>query len=257
MNLSTKHYAGLITLLILIIVVELFVLFPGPFSLKSQLADAGVEEHATNILDRCKDERYRPTCYEEEVPKLLDSMSVSDVFDTIRLIRTNDSEYQFCHVLAHELGEREVSKDPDNWFDVIPQNPADGLCSNGFIHGAAVARFSREVFSREEIDNIVPDIANACEARGVWRPTGLDQAICYHGIGHILVHLTNADMKAALDICDTVAVKDDERNFLQVCEEGVFMQVFQPLEPEDHALIDRLDFKPAKETLREFCDYSS
>lgn len=255
MNALFNSYLKVIIPLVFLILVELFVLFPGVPFLVGQQADASVEGSAARILRECEEEQYRPTCYEEKVPDLLDRMSIGDVFNVVRFIRARDHDYQFCHVLAHKLGERVVAGDPARWFDVIPQNPTDGLCSNGFIHGAAVARFSQEVFSRDEIEHIIPDIADACEARGDWHPTGLDQAICYHGIGHVLVYLTDADLGSALDICDTVALKDDGRNFLQVCEEGVFMQIFQPLEPEDYVLIDKLDFKPTKETLREFCDY--
>jgi len=248
-------YTKIIVFLIFFIAIELLFLYPDIFSRQTKLVDSTVSSGASQIIEICEAESYSPFCYEREIPKLLDYLSIQEVFDVIRQVRAQDNSYQFCHVLAHDLGEREVSKDPDRWFDVIPLNPTDGLCSNGFIHGAAVTRFNKELFSREEINNIIPDIADACEARGEWRPTGLDQAICYHGLGHVLVHLTDADLKSSLDICDTVAIKNDGRTYLQVCEEGVFMQIFQPLEPEDFALIDRLDLKPSKETHTEFCDY--
>ena len=141
---------------------------------------------------------------------------------------------------------QEVARDPENWMDVIARGPADGLCSNGFIHGAAVARFSKEVLSSEEIKETIPDLQIACETREGFDPTGLDQAICYHGIGHVLVHLTEADLDSSLKICEEVALKSDGRDFRQVCNEGVFMQIFQPLEPEDFALLDKLEFKPTK-----------
>src|SRR5690606_21493695 len=44
----------------------------------------------------------------------------------------------------------------------------------------------------------------------------------------------------------------------RLCDEGVYMQLFQPLEPEDFALIDNLPEKPTKENIVEFCgEYGS
>lgn len=214
----------------------------------------GVESAAVAVLETCKDASYRPACYEEEVPKLLGTLPLESVFDVIRTVKARDQSYRFCHVLAHELGTREVAKDPQNWTDVIAKGPADGLCSNGFIHGAAVARFNKEVLTDEEIEAAIPELSIACEAREGWNPTPLDQAICYHGIGHVLLHLTEARLERSLEVCDEVAVKEDGRDYTRVCDEGVFMQIFQPLEPEDHALIDKLPTEPTKETLDEFCE---
>jgi len=227
--------------------------FIGGVIIVIMILGVGKTNAAELMVELCAKTPYRPYCYEKEVPNLLDYMEVGDVFDVIRQIRVIDSGYQFCHVLAHELGEREVAKDPENWIDAISGGPTDGLCSNGFIHGAAVERFTKEVLSREEILASIPDLQIACEPREGWNPTPLDQAMCYHGVGHILLHLTDADIGTSLEICDAIAQKGDGRNYQQVCDEGVFMQIFQPLEPEDFALVDRLDLKVTKDTLPEFC----
>lgn len=213
----------------------------------------GLNAYAAEVVAVCKDAPHHPTCYEKEIPKLLMFLSMEKVFDVIRIVKKDDSSYRFCHVLAHEIGGREVTKDLSKWFDVIPKCPSDGLCSNGCVHGAAVARFAKETLSDEEIEPAIADLSIACEARDGYNPTSLDQAICYHGIGHISVHLTNAHIQKSLEICDRVAVKEDGRNFERVCDEGVFMQLFQPLEPEDFALIDQLPVAPTKENLATFC----
>ena len=213
------------------------------------------ETYAAQILAECEDASYRPTCYEEEVPKLLGTFSLEDTFEVVRQLQKEDESYRFCHVLAHELGEREVAKDPSRWFDIIPRCPQDGLCSNGCVHGAAVERFSQEVLNDEQITSIIPDLDHACEPRDGFNPTLLDQAICYHGIGHMAMHITKADIPKSLDICDQIVYKEDGRNFERVCDEGVFMQIFQPLEPEDYALVEALPMIPTADNLNEFCNY--
>ena len=246
-----KKFLYIFAALITIIIIEGVFLFATKDPTSQEVL--GIEIYAERVIEKCAEAQYRPYCYEQKVPDLLDEIPVEDIFDVIRVIKQKDTSYQFCHVLAHELGTREVTNDPENWIDVIARGPADGLCSNGFIHGAAVARFSKEVLTDEEIDVSLPELQIACEARDSWNPTPLDQAICYHGMGHVLLHLTGAKIEKSLEICDEIAIKEDGRNYLRVCDEGVFMQIFQPLEPEDFALIEELPIKPTKETLAGFC----
>ena len=216
-----------------------------------------LEEYAQLMVKKCANEPYRPACYETEVPKLVSEVTSPEVFEVIRLIRNYDPEYLFCHVLAHELGEYEVSLDPDNWLDVVAMSPADGLCSNGFAHGAIVTRFNDGKLSPEEFEYALKDLSIACEPRDNWNPTELIQAICYHGVGHVLVHMTEADINASLDGCEEVALKGDGRDYRQLCIEGVYMQLFQPLEPEDYALIDQLENPPTRENIETFCTVNS
>lgn len=100
-------------------------------SITEQIAD-----YARELITECADDSFRPVCYEEEVPKLLGKISSSEAFDLIREIRRLDPEYLYCHVLAHEIGEYEVTQDPEHWLDGLARGPVDGLCSNGFAHGA-------------------------------------------------------------------------------------------------------------------------
>ena len=117
-----------------------------------------IKAYASQMIELCKDEPHRPTCYEREVPKLVSEMPTEEIFDVVRQIRRDDPEYLYCHVLAHELGVYEVGLDPQNWLDVVAKGPTDGLCSNGFAHGAIVARFNDEDLSREEFDYSTRDV---------------------------------------------------------------------------------------------------
>jgi hypothetical protein len=246
-KLITLFISGGVIALILFVVNETFVQ-PSPTSLN---------EYAVEMVALCADAPYRPTCYNEEVPKLTAQISSEDIFEVIRLMRNHDPQYLFCHVLAHELGVYDMSLDPENWLDVLAKAPSDGLCSNGYTHGAAVARFNGEVLTEREIAAVTPEFAIACEAREDWDPTQLQKAMCYHGLGHVLVHLTGADINASLDVCEVIALKDDGRDHRNLCIEGVYMQLFQPLEPEDYALIDQLSEPPTRKNIGRFCSDNS
>jgi hypothetical protein len=188
-------------------------------------------------------------CYEAQVPLLYPTYSVSQIFGGIREIRSLDPSYQFCHVLGHKLGERVVAEDPSKWVDAIPLNPGDGLCSNGFIHGVIGGRFRAEVLDDATIETLLPDFTRACTARTGWEPSSLDRAICYHGMGHLFDYITNADIPKALALCREITPDSYER----VCVQGVFMQIYQPLEPDDYALIAQMSDKPSTTTVRAYC----
>ena len=208
---------------------------------------------ADSIINSCRDHpQGAMTCYEKEVPKLYPQQSIPELLSLIREIRSKDTSYQFCHVLAHKLGEAVVAEDPDNWLDAIALNPSDGLCSNGFIHGVIVGRFRNDVLNHEDLVRTIPDFKKACEPRANWDASPLDQAICYHGMGHLFMFITNADILRAVDVCEAVA-KSPTGDFMRVCTEGVFMQIYQPLEPDDFALIELLPEKPTKENYRRIC----
>lgn len=216
-----------------------------------------IVEYAEVMVEKCADAPYRPLCYEEQVPSLVTKLPTEEIFNVVRAIRQMDPEYLYCHVLAHELGVYEVSLDPNNWLDVIAKGPTDGLCSNGYAHGALVARFNDEDLSPEEYEYALNDIAIACEKREGYNPTELTKAICYHGVGHVLIHMTLADIDLSLQGCEKVGLKSDGRDYRQLCTEGVYMQLFQPLEPEDYALIDMLPEKPTRDTIEAFCEENS
>ena len=148
--------------------------------------------------------------------------------------------------MGHQISEAEYAKDPARWKSVVTQCPV-GTCSNGCIHGAVQAHFRAASVSGVQLEELMPDLQNLCEERDDWHPTGLEQASCYHELGHLSVYLTGSDIHKSAEICNRIGIKDDGRNFLQTCNEGIFMQVFEPRDPEDFALIYNLI--PQKEIL--------
>lgn len=191
MRLSRTTYVGIAVIALIVIIAAAF------FVIKAHAASSeSVASHILSVCDTGNGDNAH--CYESEVPKLYPKLSVSEIFDVIRRIRVGDPSYQFCHVLAHKVGERVVAQDPDGWFNAIPFNPPDGYCSNGFIHGVIGGRFRADVLSETTVVEYLSDFRRACEPRPDWSPSDLDKAICYHGLGHLYDFITNADLKRAI-----------------------------------------------------------
>lgn len=207
---------------------------------------------AAEIVSKCASETERATCYENTVPKLYPEKSIPEVFDIVREIRASDPSYQFCHVLAHKLGRDAALVHGDEWLSLMPLNPPDGMCSNGFMHGLIIGHFRDATLDDAALERAIPDFARACEPTPEWQPTSLDQAICYHGLGHLFMFITFGDIPKSLTVCARVS-HSPTGDFSRVCREGVFMQIYQPLEPDDYALIDALPEKPTKENYRRLC----
>lgn len=237
-----------LSFLSVVICVELAVLILQKPSLIK--GDISLAKYADIILSKCSKESYHPACYDKEIPKLMDSISFEDAFKVTRIVQEKDPTYQYCHVLAHNLSAREVAKDPSKWKELVSRCPS-GMCSNGCIHGGFQERFRAESLTDKQIIEIKPDLKNLCEDRDNWHPTGLEQASCYHAIGHLTMYMTSANIDKSIALCKEVAIKNDRRDFGQLCFDGVFMQIFQPLEPEDFALVKGK--VPTKENVEAFC----
>lgn len=214
-----------------------------------------LDTYAREVVKTCSTENYKPTCYEKEITQFMDVMSMEQAFDMTKIIQDYDPSYGYCHVLGHKLSAKETVKDPSKWKEIIGRCPS-GVCSNGCIHGAFQERFRTEELTPEQLEVLKPELEDVCEAKGNWKPTGLEQATCYHALGHLLMYITGADATKSSSLCDEFAIRDGgQRNFSQVCYDGTFMQIFQPLEVEDFALIKGKEVD--KQHHKQFCDQYS
>jgi hypothetical protein len=243
-----KRHWKVITLVLLFVLIVLGI---GMFM--SQTVGLGLKqqgslaEYAKNIVEKCAGASYRPSCYDEEIPKLMNAISMEKSFEVTRLVQNEDSEYFYCHILGHELSTRETAKDPDNWKKVIARCPSS-MCSNGCIHGAFQERFRAESLPDAKVEELKPVLTGICEKRPGWEPTGLEKGTCYHALGHLSMYITDGNIERSTALCKEVV----PAIYSQICFDGAFMQIFQPLEPEDFALVK--DMAPIKEELFSFCN---
>lgn len=210
-----------------------------------------LQQLAAMVLEKCATSSYHPACYDNEIPLLMRKISLEDAFIVTRYIQEQDASYGYCHVLGHKLAAIETIKNPQAWKDVITRCPG-GVCSNGCVHGAFQERFrSDKVQTEEQLQQLKTELRDVCEPRGTWHPSGIEQGSCYHAVGHLLMYVVNADIPKALALCDEVVVMGPGQDYSQLCYDGVFMQLFQPLEPEDFALIKGKEI--TAEQHRAFC----
>lgn len=213
-----------------------------------------LQKYADHVIKECASSESSLRCYDKMIPQIMDEgASMEDAFAVIRLVQAKDTRYRFCHVAGHKISTNQYMRDPSDWKEVLTKCPT-GICSNGCLHGALQARFNSDSLSPTEIRDVLPELNDVCEPRASWKPTPKEQSSCYHEIGHLSMYVTNANIPAAFDICRKTGVKSDGRNYLQTCSEGIFMQVFEPREVDDFALIYRL--VPDKDKLSECSVYS-
>ncbi|MCE9541470.1 hypothetical protein K8R03_02825 [Candidatus Kaiserbacteria bacterium] len=195
-------------------------------------------------------EAQKEICYQKNVPTLMDAgLSMERTFSVVRLIQQLDPGYQSCHVLAHLVTSKEVARDPSKWKDVVVRSPM-GICGSGAVHGAFQERFRLESLGTVSVDEMKGMLAGVCDPRGAWNPTLLDRSSCMHGMGHLFLYVTQADVKKSVALCAAIA-KLPDYDFRQTCYEGVFMQLYQPLEPEDEVLVHEVG--PLAKNTKKFC----
>lgn len=210
-------------------------------------AEKKLDAYADEVIASCADDQYRPGCYDLEIPKLMDrGLSMEEAFVVTRIVQSKDDVYTYCHVLGHYLSAKETAKDPSKWKDVVVRAPS-GVCSNGAIHGAFQERFRTDALPDAAIDELKKELSGICEARAGWEPTRLEQATCTHALGHLTMYVTEANIEKSLDLCDDIALNRDGYDFRQLCYDGAFMQIFQPLEPDDFALIEGKEIETPEE----------
>jgi hypothetical protein len=213
--------------------------------------NSSLEKYAEDILANCSSVTRRQSCYDVEIPKLLGRISMEGAFGVTRLIQEKDSGYFYCHVLGHNISAKETSKDPDKWKDVVARCPSN-LCSNGCIHGAFQERFRAEALPDAAIEELKPELLGVCEKRPGWNPTNMERATCYHALGHLTMYMTDANIHKSTTLCEEITQDAGSQRFTPICFDGAFMQIFQPLEPEDFALVEGK--QPSKEELNFFCN---
>jgi hypothetical protein len=249
--MQNRQAVALALVVISVVLVAGYVL-KAPSLAPGTASNAQLEKYATEVIETCSKDTYPPRCYDTEIPKLMDrGVSMEDSFAVTSIIQNRVHDYYYCHVLGHNLSSKETAKDPSVWTEVVARCPT-GMCSNGCLHGAAQERFRDDALTDDQIQALVPQLSTICEPQGHRNFTGLEQASCYHSLGHLTMYISGAQITTATGVCDQIAKKGNQ-DYTQTCYEGAYMQIFQPLEPEDFALV--ADIAPKTTAAAEkFCD---
>jgi len=246
---ENSKLAILILLGLFVLIEVILLLSPKINWFKGQLS---LQEYASQVMEECSKSDYAIGCYDREIPELMEYISMEEAFEVAAIVQAEDPEYGYCHVLGHNLSAAETSKDVSKWREVVNRCP-QGICSNGCLHGAAQERFRDEVLDSSQIDILKEELAGVCEDTEDHAFTGLERAECYHGLGHLTMYVTGANMKESIKICDKIAIDSTGDDFSSLCYEGLFMQLFQPLDTEDEVLVEGMGPQTASQA-RPFCE---
>ena len=249
---SRKTSISLIFLSIFILSISLLLLAT---EIKKIPASDDLTDYVTDILSQCKTLKNQNLCYNDKISRLMDSpakLSMEQAFNLIQLVQRERTSYMNCHILAHELSSKETAKDPNKWKEVILRCP-NNVCNSGCSHGVFMERFKSEYLSDTQIDQIVPDLATACNPRADWHPSKSDVRECRHGLGHLGMYLTNADIVKSISLCKKINSDSANTDYEETCISAVFMQIFQPLDTDDVDLIKGVAPAKSQESVDEFC----
>lgn len=206
---------------------------------------------AQSLVSHCKGEDSRAFCYEQEVPRLMDEgLSMEATFAVASKIQELDQTYKYCHVLAHYISAKEAHKDLSKWKNVVARAPS-GICGNGAIHGAFQERFRAESLPEASVSDLALELRGVCDPRGSWSPTFLERSSCMHAVGHLSMYATDGNVQKSISLCEVLASPAPGEDFRRTCFDGIFMQIFQPLEPEDLVVVEKV--RPTAETRESFC----
>jgi hypothetical protein len=209
-----------------------------------------LERYSGIIIEECRDAPYKPLCYENEVMRVARFLKMEDSFRLTKKVQEKDPGFAYCHVLAHKISFLEAKRNVSDWKDVMGRCPV-AMCNYGCLHGALIEHFRGEVLDDFQIEEAIGDLINVCEPREGFNPTEIDRTMCYHALGHLGMYITGGNPGKSTEICSRVSLKPDGRDYYETCVEGVFMTVFQGVDPEDIALVK--DIKPNKNEVKKFC----
>ncbi len=118
-----------------------------------------------------------------------------------------------CHPIVHEIGHAAVERHGDD----LPQLYARGdpFCSAGYFHGV-----TERIVASMGADRFVARADSLCADLGGPARHSIYHRNCAHGIGHGFMLALDGELPAALETCDGLADRWEQRS----CYGGVFMQ---------------------------------
>ncbi len=211
---------------------------------------------ADRIINECQSFNDRDRCYKNKILNLTlipSNIAMEDAFTIIDLIQQQSGVYMNCHDLAHKLGGDAVKKDPDRLSEVISQCPTM-MCSSGCSHGALVEKYKADSLSDSQLTEAKKELADVCMPKDNWHPSSSGIYNCHHGLGHLSMYITRANIPKSIQICEEMGGGNSDENYTETCIGGVFMTIFQPLDRDDSALIAGIAPQKTKDGVDKFCN---
>lgn len=198
---------------ILLIDVILLVIF---ILIKMQLAvtpKINLRQEYIACLDNFNKPKEKGQCLRRLGSDALRDYSTAEIESTVKTI--NDSyQRQWCHEFMHYVGWA-LYKKTHNMFDAFAQ--AKGECDSAMYHGVVEEYISEAGIDSDpkKFANIIP---NVCEDDiSKHNLSSGMKSICYHGLGHAFMLITDNNLNESLKYCDDLSATHP-------CYTGAFME---------------------------------
>lgn len=170
----------------------------------------------TACRDRIENNSRWFLCYREKFAALTKTQSLPYVLKVLDALQTINTKTKECHLIAHQIAQSEVEKNPNNWKSLVGI-VSENYCDYGFMHGALEGRMRFDPsFSIHE-----NTIAQVCADVEKTNKIPFGYSLCSHAMGHILLAQENGNIPSALAVCQKTPQKAQFN-----CFAGVFMEDF-------------------------------
>lgn len=188
------------------------------------------------VFDSCQKEPEPSNCYERDIPKLTNTLSMQEAFEVVSGIYEMDPSYKYCHTLGHALASREVQKDPSKWKEVISACPV-GVCSRSCTHGVIDEIWRSNDLWKDLDESQQKDLKvilkDACS--NLFNSSNAVPAQnCISNIGHISFFLTQ-DPNESFELCEEIYNGSSEQ--VEYCYSGIFRLLMDPQEEDEKVMV--------------------
>lgn len=204
--------AGLLTLVVISTTALLF--FKQPVNRSStasadHLQKSEPDKLVHKYLQTCNDE----TCLKTSLEKITSEYGPEAALNSLQLYRQKNPDRQMgdTHQTAHEVGRQTATT-----FGI--NGKAFLLCPTSYNYGCQHGFFEKALGEAGSPKDAIEQICGQFEDNPQY--SSKFQFYCYHGVGHGVMMSQAYDLKAALDICDSLKSQMAQ----QGCWQGVFME---------------------------------
>lgn len=173
-----------------------------------QVKDSQINNLYQKTLEKCSDRSL--SCYEENTKEITKEYGPETSLGILRMLQENNLIEKTVddHQIAHTVG-----RDTANMFGV--NGKAFLSCPTSFNYGCQHGFFEAALVkvkpAKSAIDAICGSLGDEYSIKFKF--------YCYHGVGHGVLDAEGYDLKAALDVCDTL-----DKTGADGCWQGVFME---------------------------------
>lgn len=177
--------------------------------------------YANKFAGSCKVDFFWRNCYSKKFLGLTKATDAAFSLKVLQTLEDIDPQTRECHVIAHGIGNGQVSKDPAHWENYLASlNPSD--CMGGFIHGAIEGYTSYNPNFTLDASSI----ERLCDLnRG-------DKGFCYHIFGHLITVDKVGNFGQSVGVCESLM----GGNNAYACDSGVFMESLYQTNLQAHGL---------------------